>query len=303
MARSVTVAAAQMGPNQEATPTAEIAGRMLDLMDEAIARGAQVVAYPELALTPYFPQRVRDDVEHFFCPEIPPAVLSPVVGRAAAAGVIWYAGFAERDGAHRYNTAVLIDETGEVRGKYRKIHLPGAIRPDGVTGRSYEPRYFEVGDSGYRTVETRLGRIGLALCQDRRYSETYRCLGLAGTEIALIGYSTYAAPDALDINELVLRAGAYENHMFVLGVAKAGVEDGFPMIGGSCIVSPFGKVLAKASTADDEVVVASIDLDEITEAKRRWNFFARRHPEHYAAITAPVRESLRKDHGAAAGRN
>ena len=254
-------------------------------------------------MTPHFPQRVRDDVEQFFSPEIPPAILAPLVERALAAGVIWYAGFAERDGVHRYNSAVLVDETGQLRAKYRKIHLPGTARPDGVTGRSYEPRYFEVGDSGYQTVETRLGRIGLALCQDRRYSETYRCLGLAGAEIALIGYSTYAAPYALDLNELVLRAGAYENHMFVLGVAKAGVEDGFAMIGGSCIVSPFGEVLAKASTAGDEVVVATIDLDEITEAKRRWNFFARRHPEHYAAITVPVREPPRENRGAAAGRD
>ena len=287
MARPITIAAAQMGPTQEAASTAETAGRMLRLMEDAIARGARVVAYPELALTPYFPQRVRDDVEQFFASEIPPAVLAPLVERARAAGVIWYAGLAERAGGRRYNSAILIDETGRLRATYRKIHLPGTARPDGVEGRSYEPRYFDVGDTGYQVVETRVGRIGLALCQDRRYSETYRCLGLAGTEMALIGYSTYAAPYAPGINELVLRAGAYENHMFVLGVAKAGVEDGFPMIGGSCIVSPSGEVLAKASTTDDEVVAATIDLDEIGKTKGRWNFFARRHPEHYAAITRP----------------
>jgi predicted amidohydrolase len=208
----------------------------------------------------------------------------------------------ERDGSRRYNSAILVDETGAVCGRYRKIHLPGTARPDGVPGRSYEPRYFEVGNTGYRVCATRRGRIGLAICQDRRYCETYRCLGLAGAELVLIGYSTYAAPRAPALNELVLRAGAYENHMFVVGVAKAGVEDGFPMIGGSCIVSPFGDVLAQAATTGDELVTAEIDLDQIGEAKRRWNFFARRRPEHYAALTAPVGEALREDHGAASGR-
>jgi predicted amidohydrolase len=302
LARPLRVAAAQMGPNQKAAPAAEIVGRMLRLMDEAIAEGAHVVAYPELALTPYFPQRVRDDVEQFFATEVPPPPLVPLIERARHAGLVWYTGFAERDGRHGYNSAILVDETGAVRGKYRKIHLPGTTHPDGVAGRSYEPRYFEPGDTGYQVVATRRARIGLALCQDRRYSETYRCLGLGGAELALIGYSTYAAPYALGINDLVLRAGAYENHMFVLAVAKAGVEDGFPMIGGSCIVSPFGDVLARAATTDDELVTATIDLDQIGEAKRRWNFFARRHPEHYGAITAPVRETLWEDHGAAAGR-
>ncbi|HEV2282265.1 MAG TPA: nitrilase-related carbon-nitrogen hydrolase, partial [bacterium] len=182
------------------------------------------------------------------------------------------------------------------RGRYRKIHLPGTNRVEpGVTGRVHEPYYFDSGDTGYQVYEMRPARIGIAICQDRRYSETYRCLGLAGAELVLIGYNTPAGPQALALNELVMRAGAYENHMFVVGVAKAGVEDGLELIGGSCIISPLGDVLARAATTGDELVTAEIDLDETRAARERWNFFARRHPEHYAVITAPVTEASRDE--------
>jgi N-carbamoyl-D-amino-acid hydrolase len=289
MTRVIKVAAAQLGPNNEETPVEAIVDRMFALMEAAIAEGAAVVAYPEMALSPYFPKRIRDDADQFFSRDVPPAALAPVIDAARRAGVVWHVGFCERDGRRRFNTAILLDGHGRVCGRYRKTHLPGTNRAEPVSrGRVYEPYYFDPGDTGYRVFETRPARIGLAICQDRRYSETYRCLGLGGAEVALIGYNTPAAPQALALNDLVMRAGAYENHMFVVGVAKAGVEDGLELIGGSCIISPLGEVLARAATTGDELVTAKIDLDQTREARERWNFFGRRHPEHYGAITAPV---------------
>ena len=294
MARQIKVAAAQLGPNNEGTPVAAIVARMGRLMNEAIDAGVDILAYPEMALTPYFPKRIREDADQFFSPEVPPAALGPLVDKARRTGVVWYVGFCEREGGRRFNTAVLIDERGAVRIRYRKIHLPGTNRVEaGVTGRVHEPYYFDPGDTGYRVAETRPARVGIAICQDRRYGETYRCLGLGGAEMTLIGYNTPAGPRALELNELVMRAGAYENHMFVIGAAKAGVEDGLELIGGSCIISPLGEVLARAATTGDELVAATIDLDEAGAARDRWNFFARRHPEHYTAITAPVAEAAR----------
>ncbi|HLW48677.1 MAG TPA: nitrilase-related carbon-nitrogen hydrolase [bacterium] len=296
MARYLKVAAAQLGPNNEGTPVDTIVARMRRLMDEAAAEGAAVVAYPEMALSPYFPKRIREDADQFFSREVPPAALAPVIDAARRAAVVWHVGFCERDGDRRFNTAVLIDETGRVCGRYRKTHLPGTNGADAhQPGRVYEPYYFDSGDTGFRVFETRRARIGVAICQDRRYSETYRCLGLGGAEVMLIGYNTPAAPRALALNQLVMRAGAYENHMFVVGAAKAGVEDGLELIGGSCIISPLGAVLAQAATTGDELVTTKIDLDQIRGARDRWNFFGRRHPEHYGAITAPVADAWRDE--------
>ena len=285
MARWVKVAAAQMGPIHEGTSREEVVDRMVALLEQAAADHVELIAYPEMALTTYFPKRIRDDYEQFFETEVPPKALEPLLRRAREAGVAVHVGFCEKSGAQHFNTALLTDERGALAGTYRKIHLPGRPSPDGVA-QVYEVRYFETGNTGYRVFPLAKARVGIAICQDRRYPESYRCLGLGGAEIVLIGYNTPLSPMALDQNELVLRAGAYENSLFVVGIAKAGVEDGLELIGGSCIVGPLGNVLARAATTGDELVAARIDLDWMTPARKRWDFFSRRHPKYYGAITA-----------------
>jgi predicted amidohydrolase len=285
MARHIKVAAAQMGPNNEGMSREEIVERMLALLDLAIQDQVELIAYPEMALTTYFPKKIRTDFDQFFENEVPPKALEPLLRRAAQARVAVHVGFCEKADGHYFNTALLTDERGALAGTYRKIHLPGRPAPDGVA-QVYEVRYFETGNTGYRVFPLAKARVGIAICQDRRYPESYRCLGLGGAEIVLIGYNTPLSPMALDQNELVLRAGAYENSLFVVGIAKAGVEDGLELIGGSCIVGPLGNVLARAATTGDELVAARIDLDWMTPARKRWDFFSRRHPKYYGAITA-----------------
>lgn len=292
MARHVTVAAAQLGAIPEGTSREEMVDRMLVLLEQAIAQKVDIVAYPELALTPYFPKRIRDDYDQFFETEMPPKCLDPLLRRAGQAGVACHIGFAEKAAGQYFNTAILTDETGALAGTYRKIHLPGVTKPDGHA-QVYEPYFFAVGDTGYRTFPTRKAAVGIAVCQDRRFPESYRSLGILGAEIVLIGYNTPLSPLALDLNELCLRAGAYQNNLFVVGVAKAGLEDGVEFIAGSCIINPMGQVIAKAATTADELVTAHLDLDQMLSARKRWNFLGRRRPEHYGLTTNPVPPELR----------
>lgn len=288
MPRFVKVAAAQMGPIPEGIRRDAVVERMLALMNQAIDEGVELLVYPELALTPYFPKRIREDFDQFFETEMPSKPLLPLFEKARAAGMAFHLGYAEKDGTRYYNTAVLVDEDGAVFDKYRKIHLPGQDRPDpeGYT-KVFEPYYFFHGDTGFKVHAMQKAKVGIAICQDRRYPETFRCLGLLGAEIVVTGYNTPAYPLALAHNDLVLRAGAYQNSLFVVSSAKAGVEDGVEFIGGSAVVSPLGEVLAKAATTGDELVTARIDLDQAIPARKRWNFFGRRRPEFYGLITAP----------------
>lgn len=289
MPRRLKVAAAQMGPNNEGVSREEILDRMLALLDEAAREGVQLLAYPEMALTTYFPKKLRSDYDQFFEHEVPPKALAPLLRRAAEARIAVHVGFCEKaDGAY-YNTALLTDETGGLCGTFRKIHLPGTRAPDGYA-QVYEPYYFAHGDTGYRVFDAAGARVGIAICQDRRYPESYRSLALQGAEVIVIGYNTPVSAMALDLNELCLRHGAYANTVFVVGVAKAGVEDGVELIGGSSIVSPLGQVLARAATTGDELVVAGIDLDQIGPVRRRWNFLGRRQPQHYGTLLQPVTE-------------
>ena len=292
MARYVKVAAGQLGAINEGTSREEMVDRMLALLEQAIREQVQILAYPELALTPYFPKRIRDDYDQFFETEVPPKCLEPLLRRAGQAGVVCHIGFAEKAGGRYFNTAILTDETGALGGTFRKIHLPGVTKPDGHA-QVYEPHFFESGDTGYRVFPTRQAKVGIAICQDRRFPESYRSLGLLGAEIVLIGYNTPLSPLALDLNELVMRAGAYQNNLFVVGVAKAGLEDGVEFIAGSCVINPMGQVLAKAGGNGDELVPARIDLDQMIPARKRWNFLGRRHPEHYRLLTQAVPPEMR----------
>jgi predicted amidohydrolase len=288
MPRFLKVAAAQLGPIDEGTPREAAVERMLALLEQAVAEDVELLVYPELALTPYFPKRIRDDYDQFFETAMPSPVVEPLFRRAREARVAFHLGYAEKDGGRYWNTAILVDEDGTIFDKYRKIHLPGVTKPDGHA-KVYEPHFFRHGDTGFKVFDAKKAKVGISICQDRRYPESYRVLGLQGAEIIVNGYNTPAYPLALAHNELVLRAGAYENSLFVVATAKAGVEDGLELIGGSCIVNPLGEVVAKASTTADELVAARIDLDQMLPARARWNFFGRRHPEHYGLLTAPVR--------------
>jgi predicted amidohydrolase len=292
MARYVKVAAAQLGAINEGTSREEMVDRMLALLEQAIREGVEILAYPELALTPYFPKRIRDDYDQFFETEMPPKCLEPLLRRAGQAGVVCHIGFAEKAAGRYFNTAMLTDETGALGGTFRKIHLPGVTKPDGHA-QVYEPHFFESGDTGYRVFPTRRTKVGIAICQDRRFPESYRSLGILGAEIVLIGYNTPLSPLALDLNELVMRGGAYQNNLFVVGVAKAGLEDGVEFIAGSCVINPMGQVIARAGSNADELVPARLDLDQMLPARKRWNFLGRRHPEHYGLLTQPVPKELR----------
>jgi len=289
MARYIKVAAAQMGPNNEGTPREEIVERMQALLELAVREGVELLAYPEMALTTYFPKKIRPDFEQFFETEVPPKALEPLLRRAAEARVAIHVGFCEKADGNYFNTALLTDRDGRLCGTFRKIHLPGTKAPDGFA-QVYEPYYFAHGDTGYRVWDCAGAKVGIAICQDRRYPESYRALALQGAEIILIGYNTPGSALALDLNDLCMRAGAYANACWVVGVAKAGIEDGLELIAGSSVINPQGQIVARAATTGDELIATRIDVEAMVPVRKRWNFLGRRQPQHYGTLLQPVTE-------------
>jgi len=159
-----------------------------------------------------------------------------------------------------------------------------------------EKRYFEPGDLGFKVWRELGGIIGMAICNDRRWPETYRVMGLQGVEMVLIGYNTPSVnaersdegvEKRLFHNRLSAQAGAYQNATWVVAVAKAGNEDGHPLFGGSLIVDPNGEIVAEAKTEEDELLVHPCDLDATTFGKTTiFNFAQHRRIEHYGLITS-----------------
>jgi predicted amidohydrolase len=305
MSRRLKVGAAQLGPIHLADDRPKVVKRMIELMKEAHAGGCRLVVFPEMALTTFFPRYFYEDqaeIDAFFEKEMPSAETRPLFETAAKLGLGFYLGYCEltqeNGKTKHYNTAILVDTQGKIVGKYRKVHLPG--HADFLPGKPFqhlEKRYFDVGDLGFNVYRAFDGVVGMCICNDRRWPETYRVMGLQGVELVVLGYNTptlnihHDEPLHLRMyhNHLAVMAGAYQNATWVVSVAKAGKEDGYGLIGGSCVISPNGEMVAQAITEDDELLVATCDLDLGAYIKETmFNFAKHRRPEHYRIITEQV---------------
>lgn len=293
------VAAAQLGPVPLAAGRQSTVERLIGLLDSAADQGAELVVFPELALTSFFAHwLIEDDAElrGFYERSMPSADTQALFDAAQARQLSFVIGFAEEtDDRRLFNTAALIDDEGSERLRYRKIHLPGfrEYQPD-AQHQNLEKRYFEVGDLGFPVAQWHQTTVGLAICNDRRWAETYRVLALQGAELVCLGYNTPVKTPHLPEtdrltdfhNHLAMQAGAYQNSLWVVAAAKAGVEEGVDQIGGSAIIAPSGEIVASAVGKGDELVIADIDLDMSARYRKDiFSFTQHRRPEHYGLIS------------------
>jgi len=307
--RRLQVGAAQLGPIARDEPRAVVVDRLIELLHQADAAGCDLVVYPELALTTFFPRWHLDEgdaeqiigdtaeLDSFYERSMPNEHTAPLFAEAKRLGIGFSLGYAEltADG-HRYNATILVERDGSVVGRYRKVHIPGH--------ESHEPwrefqhlerRYFEESDDGFPVFEAFGGVVGMATCNDRRWPETYRVMGLHGVELIAIGYNTplHYAPDPTQNplqgfhNHLVMQAGAYQNGTWVVGVAKGGVEEGVESLAQSAIIAPSGQIVAQAISTGDELITATCDLDMCRFYKETlFDFDRYRRPEQYGLVTA-----------------
>lgn len=300
--RSLRVGAAQLGPITRDAGRSEVVDRLVTLMRRGSDAGCQLIVFPELALTTFFPRWYLDDVpeelDSYYETEMPGPQTQRLFDEAKTLGVGFYLGYAElTPEGKRYNSSVLVERDGSIVGRYRKVHLPGheEHEPDRPF-QHLERRYFEEGPEGFSVWEAFEGIVGMALCNDRRWPETYRVMALQRVEMVLIGYNTplHYAPDPSQNplqsfhNRLVMQAGAYQNGTWVVGVAKGGVEEGVESLAQSMIIAPSGQIVAEAVTAGDELLVANCDLDWCKHYKDTlFDFDRYRRPEMYELITQP----------------
>ena len=302
MSRKLRAAVAQLGPIHLSDSREMVVKRLCALLREAHGAGASFVVFPELALTTFFPRwwmTEQAEVDKYFEREMPNAATRPLFDLAKEYGIGFYLGYAElteeAGQVRHYNTSILVDPAGDIVGRYRKIHLPGhSEHLPKAPFQHLEKRYFDVGNDGFHVWRFMDAVVGMCICNDRRWPETYRVMGLQGVEIVALGYNTpienihVREPEHLRMfhHLLSLQAGAYQNAAWVLAAAKCGAEDGFAMIGGSAIVAPTGEIAARSVSEEDEVVVAELDLDLGDYLRRTvFNFANHRRIEHYRLIT------------------
>ena len=301
MTRIVHVAAAQMGPIARSETRKQTVSRLVAMMRQAKERGCELVVFTEMALTTFFPRWLISDeaeLESYYEKAMPGPETQPLFDVAKNLGIGFYLGYAElahEDGRkRRFNTSILVGQNGEIIGKYRKVHLPGHAEPQpNRTHQHLEKRYFEPGNLGFPVWRGFGGVMGMCICNDRRWPETYRVMGLQGVEMVMLGYNTpfdhtgHADIDGLTMfhNHLSMQAGAYQNSTWVIGTAKCGTEEGSMMVGQSAIIAPSGEIIAQAVSIEDEVITARCDLDLGKRYRETiFNFAKHRVPEAYRLI-------------------
>jgi predicted amidohydrolase len=299
MTRVVVVGGAQLGPVGRDEPRGDVVERLLELLRQGADAGCQFVVFPELALTTFFPRwhtATIGEFDHYYETEMPSPDTKPLFDEARRLGVGFVLGYAELtpDG-HRYNSYIIVERDGTVIATYRKMHIPG--HEDNEPDRPFqhlERYYFEESPDGFGVWHAFDGIVGAALCNDRRWPETYRVMGLQGVELIVIGYNTplHYAPDTSQNalagfhNHLVMQSGAYQNGTWVVGVAKGGIEEGVDSLAQSVIIAPSGQIVAQAVTTGDELIVARCDLDFCARYKNTlFDFDHYRRPEHYRLIS------------------
>ena len=247
---------------------------------EAAAQGAQVMCFQELFYGPYFCQ--VQDVEYYgyteYIPDGPTTQRFQSIAKETGMVLVLPMYEITQAGVY-YNTAAVIDADGKYLGKYRKQHIP-------QTGGFWEKYFFKPGDGGYPVFKTQFATIGVYICYDRHFPEGARALGLNGAEIVYNPSATVASQSQY-LWKLEQPAHAVANGYYVGAINRVGTEAPWNIgrfYGTSYFVNPRGQIIAEASEYNDELVVADLDLSQIDEVRKVWQFYRDRRPEAYAEL-------------------
>ena len=263
--------------------------RAMDHIRSAAKSGAQIVCLPELFQTQYFCQR-EDPALFDLAESIPGPVTAQLSVLAKELEIVLVASLFEKRAAGIYhNTAVMFDANGELRGIYRKMHIPDDPQ-------YYEKFYFTPGDLGFRAWDTRFGRIGVLVCWDQWYPEAARLTAMSGAQILCYPTAIGWLPSEKQEHgaqqqaawETIQRSHAIANGVYVCAVNRVGHEGdpdgGIEFWGGSFVSDPGGRLLVKGGSSD-EVLIAQCDLAKVDASRTHWPFLRDRRIDAYGDLT------------------
>jgi beta-ureidopropionase len=257
--------------------------RGAELIRQAASEGAEIICLPELA-TSIYPAYVENPEYFEWAEPVPGPSIDVIRAAAADAGAYVIYPLYELDGGVRYNTAVVLDRTGAIVGKYRKNSIPD-VRYAHMMG--MEKFYFEPGNLGYPVFETDLGiRIGITICYERHLPEGPRILALRGADVIFVPTATAAGRELWEIE---LRGHAVANLLWVGGVNRVGRDRNgstADFYGHSLWSDPSGHIAAMAGGEQEEIVHMEIDTDVSRRLREEWGFLRDRRPEIFGAVTA-----------------
>jgi len=255
--------------------------RGLAALDRAADAGADLVAYAELAFEPFHPQCPASGDPSALAQPVPGPIVDAFARRAREREVVIVLNLYERDGARCYDTSPVIDADGSLLGRTRMIHI---TEYEGF----HEQGYYAPGDLGAPVYDTRAGKVGVAICYDRHYPEYLRALALGGAEIVVVPQAGAVGewPDGL--YEAEMRVAAFQNGYFTALVNRVGKEAVLDFAGESFVCDPDGRVVARAKSGADDLLVVDLDLSACARSHARRLFLRDRRPDLYPGWLGPA---------------
>jgi N-carbamoylputrescine amidase len=258
--------------------------RLMRHAAEASDKGADIVAFSELCNSPYF-CGVEDDRYFALAEPIPGPTSGMFSDFARQRGTAVILPIFERTvGGEYYNSAAVIDADGSIAGLYRKMSIPVMKNDDGVSNEKY---YFRPGDLGFPVFTLESGvRVAIIICYDRHFPEAFRSVALGGAQIVFVPTAS-SRGRMRSMWEIELRAHAFQNLNFVVGVNRIGYDENESKrdhFGGSLVANPFGEIISTASDGEG-VVLAELDLGMIEPARSKVGFLRDRRTEHYGLVS------------------
>jgi len=249
--------------------------RALASMGEAAERGARLIAFAELAVDGFFPQRRDDPAASRLAEPIPGPTADAVAARARELGVVTVFNMYERgDDGRRYDSSPVFDADGSLLGVTRMIHITEYPC-------FHEQQYYAPGDHGAPVYRTAVGPVGVAICYDRHYPEYMRRLGESGARIVVIPQAGSVGEWPEGLFEAEVRVAAFQNGYFVALCNRVGEEECLTFAGESFVVDPEGTVIARGPALEEAIVCADIDPAACDASTARRLFWRDRRPEVY----------------------
>lgn len=250
--------------------------RGLHALDEAARNGARLACFAELAFEPFYPQRPAGDGALECAEPVPGPITEEFQSKAREHGIVVVLNLFERDGDRAYDCSPVIDADGTLLGRTRMVHITDYPC-------FHEQGYYTPGDTGTPVYDSRVGRIGVAICYDRHYPEYMRGLAVGGAELVLVPQAGVLGewPDGLYEGEM--RVAAFQNGYFVALCNRVGEEDCLTFSGESFVCAPEGTIVARAPQGEEAILYADVDLSAAAGSHARRLFLQHRRPELYAA--------------------
>ncbi len=256
-----------------------------ELIAKTMAQHVDIICLPELFTSQYFAQ--TEDQSLFSIAEPIPGPTTSFLQEQAKKHQVTIIGgsiYEKGEGDHLYNTALIIDESGQIQLKYRKMHIP-------QDPHYYERFYFTPGNLGYKSYAKEGLKIAPLICYDQWFPEPARILALRGvhlicypTAIGWIAQMKNEEPFSRKRWEDVMCAHASMNGVYVAACNRVGTEKEINFWGNSFIADPFGQVIARASSTEEEILIGTIDTENILNSQEGWGFLQHRRPESYEEL-------------------